>query len=100
MYDTIEGVVNVVFPWKKHKLEKQLMEELKAAAGVGDAFPKEDALNLGRLLSWYNTGHTNFAYNMLAYETMEKYPGLVKQWDSIIVKYKKLGLFPKYNIEE
>lgn len=89
-----------MFPWKKYKLKNQLMEELKAAAGVGESFPYEDAVKLGRLLSWYDTGHTNFAYNMLAYKTIEKYPELVKQWDSIIVKYKKLGLFPKYNIED
>ena len=89
-----------MLPWKKHKLKKQLMEELRVAAGVGDSFPYEDAVNLGRLLSWYDTGRTNFAYNMLAYETMEKYPELVKHWDSIILKYKELGLFPKYNIEE
>lgn len=83
----------------KEKLEKQLMAELKELAGVED-FPWEDAQVLSKLLAAYDRGDTTLV--MLAVtgseSTLEKYPKLYDNWDDLMIKYHKLGLFPNWNI--
>ena len=84
--------------FKRAKLERQLMEEIKSYAGVSE-FPNNDAKAIADFLTSYNRGNE---FVMLAVfrasSTLEKYPYLYKNWDNLMIKYKKLGLFPKWNI--
>ena len=85
--------------FKKAKLERQMMEEIKTYAGVHD-FPNNDAKAIADFLTAYNRGNE---FVMLAVfsasRTLEKYPYLYRNWDNLMIKYKKLGLFPNWHIE-
>lgn len=84
--------------FKRAKLERQLMKEIKNYAGVTE-FPYNDAKVIADFLSAYNRGKE---FVMLATfsasNTIEKYPNLYRNWDDIMIKYKKLGLFPNWDI--
>lgn len=83
---------------KKLKLEKQLMAEIKALAKV-DEFPYKDAKTIADLLVAYNKGSSFVAFSiMAALDTLEKYPDLADNWDDLMIKYKTLGLFPKWDV--
>ena len=83
---------------KRAKLERQLMQEIKDLAGVS-AFPYEDARIIADIVNAYNKGNDaiGFAIMMLG-GTLEKYEGLANDWDNLMIKYKKLGLFPNWNV--
>ena len=84
--------------FKKAKLEKQLMAEIKALAEVTE-FPYEDAKTISGLLVAYNQGNSHVMLNMMtAIDTLEKYPKLAGEWDNLMIKYKSLGLFPKWKV--
>lgn len=84
---------------KRKKLEKQLMDELKSLAGVTE-FPASDKKDIDELLATYNKGE--FALISLAVlakmGTIQKYPDLYRKWDSVIMKYHMMGLFPKWKV--
>ncbi|MBR0508235.1 MAG: hypothetical protein IJJ86_06460 [Clostridia bacterium] len=84
--------------FKKLKLERQLMEEIKRYANVTE-FPPSDARVIADFLNAYNRGN---AFIMLtgpsAVGTLEKYPSLYRNWDNLMIKYKKLGLFPNWSV--
>ena len=82
------------------KLEKELMTELKELAGV-KYFPWEDAKEISTVLAAYtdgNSGKIGLAL-MMFINTLEKYPRLCSEWDSVMIKYHKKGLFPNWNID-
>lgn len=83
----------------KYKLEKQLMKEIKEYAGVKE-FPWNDAKVFAKLISVYNKGDKALIVMavMANLETLSQYPNLEEKWDDIMIKYKKLGLFPKWDI--
>ena len=85
--------------FKRVKLERQLMKEIKSYAGVVE-FTNDDAKAIADFLTAYNRGKE---FVMLAAfrasRTLEKYPYLYKNWDDLMIKYKKLGLFPKWDID-
>ena len=84
--------------FKKAKLERQLMAELKEYAHV-DEFPYEDAMKFAKLVNAYNQGNGMINMTMMAYgSTIRKYPELAKNWDRVFIKYKKLGLFPGWDV--
>ena len=86
---------------KKEKLEKAMISELKKYAGVSD-FPWEDAKVIGELLAAYSEGNRSKISLMLfgskVNNLFEKYPDLSANWDDVFMKYKELGLFPKWDI--
>lgn len=82
-----------MFILKKIKLEKELINEIKTAAGI-NYFPDEDAKKISEMLASYNRGPF-FAHVDL--NILEKYPNLYKNWDSILSKYIKLGIFKNWN---
>ena len=85
--------------FKKSKLEKELMEEIKSLAGV-DVFPVYDARVLSDLLVAYGKGGAFIdAALMNSLRVFDKYPNLNDNWDNLMIKYKKLGLFPKWEIQ-
>lgn len=87
-----------MFFLKKTKLERQLMEEIKSFAGVKE-FPYDDAKALAEFLTAYNKGKVFVSLAaMKAFSTLEKYPNLLHNWDAIMIKYKKMGLFPNWDI--
>jgi len=84
--------------FKKRKLEKALMEEIKVLAGVSE-FSLEDAMVIGQLVARYNNSNEIVMMTMLSsMSVLEKYPNLYENWDNLMIKYKKLGLFPKWNV--
>ena len=87
-----------MFFLKKWSLEKKLIGEIKNYANV-DEFPPDDAKNMSQLLLAYNRGeeYVNLAI-MMYLDTLEKYPKLADNWDNLMIKYKKLGLFPQWNV--
>jgi hypothetical protein len=75
-----------------------MIAEIKALAKV-DEFPYEDSKAISDLLVAYNKGDPFVMLQMMtAIGTLEKYPELIKNWDSLMMKYKSLGLFPKWNV--
>lgn len=83
---------------KRLKLEKQLMQEIKTYAHVSD-FPISDAKVIADLIVAYNRGDGFVELGiMAAMSTLDKYPNLCQEWDNLMIKYHKLGLFPKWNI--
>lgn len=84
--------------FRRLKLERQLMNEIKSYAGVKE-FPNNDAKKIADFLMSYDRGKE---YVMLAAlsasDTIEKYPNLYKNWDRLMIKYKKLGLFENWDI--
>ena len=82
--------------FKKAKLEKQLMEEIKSLAGVNE-FPYEDAASISNMLTNYN--RNNILGVMANFSTLEKYPNLYDNWDELMLKYKRLGLFPNWDVK-
>ncbi len=92
-----------MFFLKKAKLERQLMDEIKTYAGVKE-FPWDDAKILSNYLASYDKGmdyQRVFGWHETskAFSTLEKYPNLLRNWDALMIKYKKLGLFPKWDIK-
>ena len=84
--------------FKKVKLEKALMAEIKSLAGVSD-FPLDDAKSIARLLGSYDKGKSMVMITMMSCASvLEKYPDLYQNWDDLMIKYKKLGLFPNWDI--
>lgn len=84
--------------FKKAKLEKELMAEIKTLAGVNE-FPLDDAKTIAELVARYNNNaNVVVLLVMSASSVLEKYPNLYDNWDNLMVKYKKLGLFPKWNV--
>ena len=84
--------------FKRAKLERQLMEEIKSYAGVKD-FPYGDAKAIADFLSVYDRGKESVLMAAFsASRTIEKYPSLYRNWDNLMIKYKKLGLFPNWDI--
>jgi len=84
--------------FKKAKLEKALMEEIKVLAGVSE-FPLEDAKVIAQLVGRYNNSSAIVLLAMMsAMSVLEKYPNLYENWDNLMKKYKKLGLFPKWDV--
>jgi len=84
--------------FKKAKLEKALMEEIKVLAGVSE-FPLEDAKVIAQLVGRYNNSSAIVLLAMMsAMSVLEKYPNLYENWDNLMKKYKKLGLFPKCDV--
>ena len=87
-----------MFFTKRAKLERQLMEEIKSFAGV-DEFPYEDAKVISDFLVAYNKGSDYVSLAAFsALDVIDKYPNLGNNWDELMIKYKKLGLFPNWNI--
>lgn len=82
---------------KKSNLEHQLMNEIITFAQV-DSFPLEDAKAIADIISAYNRGNGFIDFALLTNSVLEKYPNLYNNWDNIMLKYKKLGLFPNWNI--
>lgn len=85
---------------KTEKLEKQLMNEIRELAGVA-SFPLEDAQAISKLLTMgYKRGDKDLIQLgiMATYSTLEKYPKLFENWDELMIKYHKMGLFPKWEI--
>ena len=83
---------------KKSNLEHQLMNEIITFAQV-DSFPLEDAKVISDIISAYNRGNGFIDFALLTNRAvLEKYPNLYTNWDNIMLKYKKLGLFPNWNI--
>ncbi len=88
-----------MFFLKRHKLEVQLMQEIKAYAGVKE-FPYEDAVSISKVLTAYHNGNTDMYYLLFSgLSVLEKYPDLRENWDELMIRYKKLGLFPGWDIE-
>ncbi len=84
--------------FKKAQLERQLMDEIKSYAGVTE-FPTKDAQILANTISAYGKGNAFITFAMMsAYDVIEKYPNLYNNWDDLMMKYKKLGLFPKWEV--
>ena len=87
-----------MFFWKTVQLEKQLTKEMKSLAKV-EYFPTEDAKVIGDLLTAYSNGNSAVEAQMAeTMSTLKKYPELLEGWEQLLVKYKKLGLFPKWKI--
>ena len=88
-----------MFGSKQRKLEKQLMSEIRELAGV-DSFPLEDAQAISKLMMAYKRGDKDLINIgiMATYSTISKYPKLLENWDDVMIKYHKLGLFPKWEI--
>ena len=87
-----------MFFFKKAKLERQLMEEIKSYAGVKE-FPYNDAQAIAKFLTAYDRGKESVMIAVFsASRTIEKYPSLYNNWDRLMIKYKKLGLFPNWDI--
>jgi len=85
--------------FEKSKLEKQLMEEVLAYAGA-KYLPFEDAKALSNLIAAYDKGSAFILLAMpTSYDVLEKYPNLYKNWDNMMIRYKKQGLFPNWDIE-
>ena len=79
--------------FKKAKLERQLMNEIKSLAGV-DEFPYNDAKTIAKLLVAYNRGKVYVNLVMIsAIDVLEKYPNLCDNWDNTMIKYKKTWAF-------
>ena len=94
-----EGALIVLF-LKKSKIERQMMKEIKASAGVGE-FPFEDAKTIAELLTAYERGEVFVSLAFFSPKNMalfDKYPKLGDNWDNIMIKYKKQGLFPNWDI--
>ena len=84
--------------FKRMKLENQMIREIKSYAHVKD-FPSMDAQYISKALSGYNKGGVFVELSLMqAMSTIEKYPDLYNHWDALMIKYKKLGLFPNWNI--
>ena len=86
--------------FKKSKLEHQMMEEIKSSAGV-EEFPLEDAKTIAEILTSYGRGQEFVTLAFFSSKNMaifDKYPKLGDNWDNIMLKYKKLGLFPKWEV--
>lgn len=84
--------------FKKAKLEKQLMNEIKSYAKV-ENFPYDDAKVLGDFLAAYKKGNAYVNFQAItALDTLEKYPELCDAWDQLMIKYKKQGLFPNWDV--
>ena len=85
---------------RERQLEQQLTEEIKALAGVSE-FPLDDAKVFANLLSVYEKGNLDLVSLTLysAIDVIDKYPTLADNWDSLMIKYKKLGLFPRWNVK-
>ena len=85
---------------QEKQLEQQMMEEIKSFAGVSE-FPFEDAKVIANLLATYEKGDKNQLnlVIMSAIDTIDKYPTLADNWDELMIKYKKLGLFPKWKVK-
>lgn len=84
--------------FKKAKLERQLMDEIKTYAGVKE-FPLDDAKVISNYISAYNKGNTFIGmYMFSSLSVIEKYPKLFQNWDALMIKYKKLGLFPNWKV--
>ena len=86
--------------FKKAKIERQMMKEIKASAGV-DEFPFEDAKIIAELLTAYERGKVFVSLAFFSPKNMalfDKYPKLGENWDNIMIKYKKQGLFPNWDI--
>ena len=87
-----------MFFTKRNQLERQLMEEIKSYAGVKE-FPYEDAKVISDFLVAYNKGNDFIDFAAFsALDTIDKYPNLSSNWYDLLIKYKKLGLFPKWKI--
>ena len=85
---------------KREKLEKQLMSEIRDLAGVV-SFPLEDAKAISKLITvGYKRGDQDLINLgvMATHSTLEKYPNLLENWDELMIKYHKLGLFPNWHI--
>ena len=84
--------------FRKLKLERQLMDEIKKYADVTE-FPNNDAKVIADFLSSYDQGKERVMLAALsASNTIAKYPNLYRNWDNIMIKYKKLGLFKNWDI--
>ena len=83
---------------KKYQSEKQLMAEIKSYAGVNE-FPLNDAKIISQLLVAYNKGEPFVGFAIMSsLSTLEKYPNLADNWDNLMIKYKRKGLFNRWNI--
>ena len=83
---------------KKYQLGKQLMAEIKSYAGVNE-FPLNDAKIISQLLVAYNKGEPFVGFAIMSsLNTLEKYPNLADNWDNLMIKYKRKGLFNRWNI--
>ncbi len=81
------------------ELRQQLINEIKEYAGVAD-FPRADAHDLAELLNAYDRGNEFVQAAMLseAAKVLSRYPGLYNNWDELMIKYKRMGFFPNWNI--
>lgn len=87
-----------MFFLKKAKLQRQLIEEIKSYAGVLE-FSQDDAKVISNYISAYEKGNTFIGmYMFSSLSVIEKYPKLFQNWDALMIKYKKLGLFPNWKV--
>lgn len=83
---------------REKQLEQELINEIKSFAGVSE-FPYEDAKTISDLLVAYGKGNNYVDLAMYsAVDVIEKYPNLCDNWDALMIKYKKMGLFPRWII--
>jgi len=90
-----------ISPREKKRLEEQLMEEMKALAGV-ILFPFKDATTVANLLAAYEDG----GLDLIEFQMMgsmfffDRYPNLADEWDDLMIRYHNRGLFPNWNIPQ
>ena len=76
------------------------MKEIKASAGVVE-FPFEDAKTIAEISVAYGRGKEFVALAFFSPKNIaifDKYPKLYDDWDNIMIKYKKQGLFPNWDV--